>query len=327
MLCRDAARWFVGAREPFVADALPVSGGKGELMAAGIPARYADAIARAALGAGIAVRTMQAAPWAWAASVDDGRRNVTRSLVVPGERALSVVQLRRGAVTGIRRLRESADIETRLGDVLAEGGNGETVERIMDGMATAAAFAGRARGPELLADSLRAAHGATIARRTRVLVLSAAAMLVVAAGVELWGVSRQLTAVRLERARLRGRVTRAMASRDSATMLEAQFGVVATLVRDAPQWTAVIVRLTRRLPDDAWLQSLSASGDSVSLVGEAEHAADVFEALRRDPMIAGLRADAPIRREITTDRAPVEHYGLTVSLTHAAFDAAPKEQP
>jgi Tfp pilus assembly protein PilN len=118
-----------------------------------------------------------------------------------------------------------------------------------------------------------------------------------------------------------------MAARDSATTLESQLGAVASEVRDAPRWTAVVANLTRRLPDGAWLQSLAASGDSVALVGEAAHAAEVFEALRRDAAFTGVRADAPIRREMAADRAPVERYGLTVRLAPAAFVMPREETP
>lgn len=327
VLCRDASRWFVGAREPYVADALPIPGAHGDVMAAAIPARYPDAIARAASGAQIEVRTLQAAPWAWSASVDTAQRGTTRALVVPAVGSVDVVWLARGAVTGIRRLRNGADAGARLDAVLADESAGLAVQRIPDGMAIAAAFADRARGPELLPEASRVSHRAAVVRRARWLGLVAATLLLAAAGVELWGVQRELALVRAERAELRGRVTRAMSSRDSATALEAQLGAVAGEVRDAPRWTAVVANLTQRLPDDAWLQSLAASGDSVALVGESTRAADVFEVLRRDPAIAGVRADAPIRREMTTDRAPVERFGLTLRLARSAFVAAPKETP
>ena len=326
VLCRDASRWFVGAREAFVADALPIAGANGDVMAAAIPARYADAIVRAASSARIELRTVQPAQWAWAASLDRSQRTTTCALVVPGSRAFDVVWLALGAVTGARRLREGADVEARLDALLADG-DATTVVRIADPMAVAAEHAGCARGPELLPESVRASRHATVMRRARTIALAAAAMLVVAAGIELWGVQRQLAMVRAERALLRARVTRAMASRDSATSVESQLGVVATEVREAPRWTVVIANLTERLPGDAWLQSLAASGDSVTLVGESAHASEVFEVLRRDPAIAGVRADAPIRREMPADGAPVERLGLTIRLTPAALTTMPESAP
>lgn len=330
VLGRDASRWFVGAREPFVADALPVAGTKSEVIAAALPARYADAVSRAAKGAGIQLRTMQAAPWAWAASVERTRRASTRAVVASDECALNLIWLSAGAVTGIRRLRNGEDADARADALLHDGGDAGAVHRIADAMAVAARFADRARGPELLPESAHLAHRNAVARHARALLMAAAAVFVLAAGLELWGAKRQLAQVRAERETLRARVTGAMASRDSAVALEAQLGAVATEVREAPRWTAVIAALTARLPNDAWLQSLTASGDSVSLVGESVHAAEVFETLRRDPAIAGVRADAPIRRESSADRAPVERYGLTVRLAPAAMAEpvlAPKEAP
>jgi len=182
VLCRDASRWFVGAREAFVADALPIVGATGDVMAAATPARYADAIVRAASSARIEIRTVQPAPWAWAASLDRSRRVTTRALVVPGSRAFDVVWLALGAVTGARRLREGADLEARL-DVLLADGDAGTVVRIADPMAVAAEHADRARGPEFLPESVRASRRATVMRRARTIALAAAAMLVVAAGI------------------------------------------------------------------------------------------------------------------------------------------------
>jgi hypothetical protein len=146
------------------------------------------------------------------------------------------------------------------------------------------------------------------------LVGGAAALLVLSAGIELVSVRRQLAAVRAERAALRERVARAMASRDSATVLETRLAVIASEIAGTPRWTAVIAGLSRDLPADASLTSFAASGDSIALAGQAAHAADVFEALRRHPGITGIRADAPIRREMAPDRAPVERFSVTVRM-------------
>jgi hypothetical protein len=327
VLSRDAGRWFVGARESFTVDALPVSGARGEIIAAAIPSRYANAIGRAAGTARMEVHTVQAAPWAWAASVRAAKVRPVRAAVVSGSHSTDVLWLDHGSVTGIRRVRSGERAVSQLHDVLGDDESNGAVQHIADGASLAARFAHGARGPELLAEPARAHRRAVVARRTRWLATATAAVLLLAAGVELWGTRRQLAIVRAERAALRDRVSRAMASRDSATALEAQLGAVVSEVSEAPRWTSVIARLADRLPDGAWLQSLSASGDSVSLVGASAQAGDVFEALRRDPAIAGVRADAPIRRETSGDRAPVEHYGVTIRLTRAAMSAIPEPTP
>jgi hypothetical protein len=336
VLTRDAGRYFVGAREPFVADAVPVAGANGDVIAAALPARYAEAVARAATAVGMSVRTMQPAPWAWVASLESGRRQAARALVVRGggARSSDVVWLARGEVTEVRRVR-AGDATSELETLLErEASSGASVE-IGDATGLAAAFADRARGPELLPEWARAERRAEISRRARALAIGAAAMLLMAAGIELFGVRHQLATVRAERTALHPRVMQAMASRDSAAALETQLGAVAVEVSGAPRWTGVIANLTRMLPLDAWLTSITASGDSVSLVGEAARAADVFDALRRDSSIAGIRADAPIRREVTADRTPIERFSVTVRLTRAALttmpvaehDGSPREEP
>jgi Tfp pilus assembly protein PilN len=196
-----------------------------------------------------------------------------------------------------------------------------------DAASVAAQFADLARGPELVAESARAARRTAAKRLTRRLIHAAAAMLLLAAGLELWGTYRQLAQVRAERAALRERVSRAMASRDSAATLEAQLGALSSEVRTAPRWSIAIARLADRLPGDAWLESLSAAGDSLSLVGASAQAGDVFEALRRDPAISSVHADAPIRRDMSSDRGTVEHYGVTIRLTPAALTTVPEATP
>lgn len=326
VLSRDASRWFVDAREPFVADAVSISGAPGEVMAAAMPGRYADAISRAALLAGIEVRTIQAAPWAWAAS-RGGRRRERRTLIVSGDRFSTIVRIENGTVADVRRIRSGADRQARIDAMLAEHGDATTAEHVADGAMTAAAFAAQARGPELLGQAGRASHRAEVVQRARLLAIAAAAMLVVAAGVNFWGVHRQLMMVEAERARIRRDVARAMASRDRVVAVEAQLAVVAAQVQGAPRWTAVIANLTQFVPDHASLQSLTAAGDSVALVGESPRAADVLEQLRRDPAVTGLRADAPIRREVSADHPPIEHFAFTVRLAQSSLVSGPEKQP
>ena len=341
VLTRDAARYFIGARETQVADALPISSAAGEAIAAALPARYATAIVRAAEGAKIGVRSIQPAWWAWAELVAPSERGATRALVIRDERGVDVVRVDRGEIVGVRRFRVGDDLTARVQGALAElGAERASTAAIGVGAAElshssrplgdgdspaelAAAMAARARGPELLPDAARRERRATVVRHARRLALGAAGLLLFSAGVELWGLHRQLAAVRRERAKLSAAVARAIVSRDSATALEAQLDALSAETRTAPRWTGVIADLTQQLPDDAHLLSLTAMGDSVAIVGEAAHAADVFEALRRDARVAGVRADAPIRREFTADRTPVERFSVTARLTPAALTTIP----
>lgn len=342
-LTRDAARWFVGAREPQVVDAVPVRGGG--VVAAALSARYAESIVSAAAGAGILVRAIQPAPWAWAALVEKADRVRVRALVVPGASGAEVVRLDAGAVVESPRVRPgdamSAQVRALLDAWGATGsaavmvgtaGQAESLVATLgigrmagrdDPMALAAAMAASVRGPDLMPDGARSAQRLVVSRTARWLALAAAALVLLAAGVELWGVHRQLAAVERERAEIHARVERAIASRDSATTLEAQYAAVSSDAQTAPRWTAVLVDLTRALPGDAHLTSLMAAGDSVTLAGEATNAAAVFDALRRDLRIAGVRADAPIRREFAPDRTQVERFSVVVRLAAAGLTAMP----
>lgn len=343
-LTRDASRWFVGAREPQVVDALPVS--SGGVMAAALAARYAEAIVRAASGADITVRTIQPAPWGWASLLQQADRSTVRAMVVPDASGADVLRLAGGVVMEARRVRPGATMFTQVCALLDEqGASGAAavvigagalaealvttlgirgIARDAEPIALAAERAASVRGPELLPEGARALHRAGVARTARRLALVAAALALAAAGVELWGAHRQLSAVERERAAIHAQVERAIATRDSALMLEAQYAAVSSDASAAPRWTAVLAGLTRALPGDAHLTSLTAAGDSVMLAGEAERAADVFDALRRDPRIAGVRADAPIRREFAPDRSQVERFSVVVHLSPAGLTAMPE---
>jgi hypothetical protein len=343
-LTRDASRWFVGAREPQIVDAVP-TGIASAVVAAAVPMRFAEAIVRAGKSAGIAVRTVQPAPWGWAALLEPARRDSTLAMVVPGPHGVDIIQLARGTVTAVRRLRIGDGLTHELNTLLAaEGatgasavviGSGALAESLTTGLGVrgiarrddaaglAASMAAHVRGPELLPEDARAAHAVGVTRTARTLAFAATALALMAAGVELWGGHRQLAGLKQERATIHNHVERAIAARDSVTVLEAQFSVVATTAHAAPRWTAVLVDLTRALPDDAHLVSFAAAGDSIMLVGEAAHAADVFDALRRDVRIAGVRADAPIRREFGAGRSQVERFSVIARLTPAGLTAMP----
>ena len=309
VLSRDAARHFVGAREEYVADGAPIPGSDA-VLAAAVPARVADAVLRAAEQAGLQVRSIQAAPWSWAASLGRARRESVCTLMAPSDRAMSVVSLTRGAIADVRRLRRD--------DASLEAAAGMVVE-IADGATVAATFAERAQGPELLPESAMVARDAAMRRLGWKIGIAAAALVVLSAVMELASPGHQLALVRAERAALRPNVARALASRDSATLLETQLSLVSAEVEKAPRWTGVIANLTRAVPQNAWLTSFVAAGDSVALVGQAADAADVFEALRRTPGVVGIRADGPIRREMSSgsDRMPVERFSVTVKLSRA----------
>lgn len=175
----------------------------------------------------------------------------------------------------------------------------------------AARFSTRASGPVLLPESERALLAHDARRANVVRFAAAAAFLAAAAGVELWGLSREHDAIVAERARLREPVTRALAVRDSLGEVGSRLATIRAASASSPRWAPLLVALSERLPDDAFLVSLRADRDSLRLEGEAARAEGVFDALRGVRGFSALRPDGPIRQEIAEDGSTSERFTLS----------------
>lgn len=175
----------------------------------------------------------------------------------------------------------------------------------------AARFAPRALGPRLLPDSERAMLQRKAKRANVVRFATAAALLIAAAALQLWGLSREHDAIVAERVRLREPVTRALAVRDSLGQVANRLATIRSASTTAPRWAPLLVALSARLPDDAFLLSLRADGDSLRLEGEAARAEGAFDALRRVQGLAALRPDGPIRQQIAEDGSTSERFTLS----------------
>ena len=178
----------------------------------------------------------------------------------------------------------------------------------------AARFATRASGPSLLPESERAILAHDARRANVVRFAAAAAFLVAAAGVQLWGFSREHDAIVAERAHLRDRVTRALAVRDSLGEVANRLATIRAASVSSPRWAPLLVALSERLPDDAFLLSLRADRDSLRLEGEAARAEGVFDALRKVHGFSALRPDGPIRQEIAEDGSTSERFTLSAPM-------------
>ncbi|HUG38903.1 MAG TPA: PilN domain-containing protein [Longimicrobiales bacterium] len=132
----------------------------------------------------------------------------------------------------------------------------------------------------------------------------------IAAGLlELWGLGRELEAVRAERTALADRVAEVMAQRDALRGLQGAITALDSLEMTIPVWSGLVTEVARHLPDDAHLAALRGERDSVAIEGVALEAARVFAALRDVPGVSRVVARAPIRREQEGPRA-VERFSL-----------------
>jgi len=183
----------------------------------------------------------------------------------------------------------------------------------IDGGTLSAMYGAVGAGPGLYPEGMYAASRAGSQRLARQLGGIAAALVIIAAVLVLWGAKRELRATVGERAAIRSEVARALALRSDIGGLDARAAMIATLRSSTPHWSSVISSVARALPADAHLTSIQAHADTIVLEGVATRAGGVFEALQRDPDITTVHSNAPVRQQLQ-DGTPVEHFGVAARL-------------
>jgi hypothetical protein len=364
LLSRNASRYFVHARGPQVVGASWIGrqkrgeGGPAPLIAAAASARLIAVIRAAAEQSGWTVDSIAPAETAWSASARRlwpafGRE--AAQVVVAQDDRTDVLHLDGGQLIGVRRFRGGAvdaamiadtvrsfrrigiagaaparrDLVTALEQagvrVLLPAGDAAA---IAGGDVLAAQFAGETEGS---GPTLRSEDAATV-DRVRATKLTwaisgvAAALLVLSAGVELWGVTHQLRVVREERAALRGQITATLVGRTTLESMYRQVAALNTIDRTAPQWSAVIASLSEAVPQDAHLTAIRTRQDSLVVDGLGEHAARVFDALASTPGLIEVRSAAPVRREAQDDGSALEHFTIAARVEPSS-ERAPSPSP
>jgi hypothetical protein len=217
------------------------------------------------------------------------------------------------AVVGPLESRRSFEdaVETR-GLALLE--LGRSASQLQTPELLAAAGAPLVRRGELVPEALRLDRGRRAARLSVRLLSGAAAMLLLSAGLELWGVKREIAAVEDERRAIRGVVAQAIELRQTVEGIQDRLDGLAAAEAAASRWSGVIADVADHLPSDAHLISLRGAADTLVLEGVAGRAAGAFEGLRGAPGVIGVRAEAPIRQESQDSGATVERFSLGARL-------------
>jgi hypothetical protein len=215
-----------------------------------------------------------------------------------------------GASTGASGLR--GELQSR-GLPLLEGPDRSTWDDGPD--ALAAKWASRAVGLELVPDRVRLAREQRVRGLSHRLLACATALLLLSAGLELWGTHRELDAVRHQRSAIRGTVAQAMELRATMEGIETRLTALAAAETGASRWSGIIAEVAEHLPPDAHLIGMRGSADSLLLEGVAARSAGVFESLQLAPGVAGVRAEAPIRQEGQDSGAAVERFSLGARLS------------
>jgi hypothetical protein len=361
LLARGAARYFVGARTPQVVGASLAGrrtrGAPTPVIAAAAPARLIAAIRHAAQQTGWSIETIAPAEGAWASAALEVWPSFARQrsfALVAHEDRTDLLEVDDGLLIGVRRFRAGADDAAMVADAVGAGarvgvlGAVSSRRRLIDALASlgvavqapagewagvaddpnalAAHFAGRELGPVLRGEDSLMADRAAARRMVWRVAAAAAALFVVAAALELWGVNHQLAAVRAERERIRPEIASTMVGRTTVDAASRHLSALTQVERTAPHWSSVIASVSDALPDDAFLMALRTRDDSLIVDGLADHAARVFDALMKSRALADVKAAAPVRRELQENgTVALEHF--TIGARVVPPSAAPGVTP
>lgn len=362
LLGKNAARYFLTARGSQTIGAYQWRGAKGEaapVLAAAAPARFVGAVYAAAREAGWTIAAVTPAEGAWAAAAvamwpTFGRG--TAQLLVHEDDRIVLIELERGQVANVRRFRGgAADAElianairtaqpegnASVGAIGLPAGRhelvralgalgiavnpipGEWVDYADVAEVVAALAAGASTGPVLASEAVRATGKARAQRLTLIVASVAALLFVIAAGMELWGVKRELAAVQAQREAIRPQVSATLIGRSSLEDAYKRLATIAEAQRAAPRWAPILAELTERLPDDAYFTTVRTRGDSLVVDGMAASASKVYAAIAASPELKSLRAPAPVRRQSQEGGDPMERFTLAATLSGATTSAAP----
>ena len=349
LLSRNASRYFANARGPQIVGAVSrVRQNRGALVpviAATASARMLAAIRAAADASGWTVEHVAPAESAWAGAVPTVWPALTRTsawVLIAHDDRTDLLQIEGARLAGVRRFRAgatdaaliaatvgraatigisgapasrgpAADALTALGISVAQPGRDWSAIAEQPSL-LAAHFAGGDAGPVLRpegADALDRQRAQTVAWRTASV---AAALIVIAAAIELWGVHRQLRLVREERARLQPQIASTLIGRTTVDATYRQVSALGAIDRAAPQWSVVIAAVSAAVPHDAHLTAIRARADSVVVDGLGAHAARVFDALQQTHLLSDVKATAPVRRELQDDGVALDHFTIAARL-------------
>lgn len=293
---RNVARYFPDAAEPMTVAVQPVRGSRTSWIVAIAPTAVVTAAYEETAKGGVALGAVVPAQAAWAGAAGEGAVTVRHGDVTWR------LEVARGELLAVRRVPASLEATLPPSRVLAR-----TDE---EAVRAATRDAHRVSVLHLVPDAIRAARAAAARRFVRIAGVAAAALLILSAGVNLWGERRELESLRARRAQHAAAVRATMLLQDTLTGATDRIGAIAGVDARAERWSAVIAQVAGALPPDAYLTAFRAEADSVSLEGQATNAAGVFAAMRTAPGIMAVRATAPVRQEGGAGQPVVERFLL-----------------
>lgn len=177
-------------------------------------------------------------------------------------------------------------------------------------------------GLVLLPDEARAGWTRRLRARAAALAAAAVALLMVAAGLHLWGLDRELAAVERARAAISERVSRASTTRDAAESLGALLTSVRDLRPERPRWTRVVAELADALPSSAYLDELSVTDRGILLTGSARSPSALIARLEDAPLFRDATLES-----VTRGSGGPDAFRIVVHLPGGDAPAATPEAP
>ncbi|HEV2148329.1 MAG TPA: PilN domain-containing protein, partial [Longimicrobiaceae bacterium] len=173
-------------------------------------------------------------------------------------------------------------------------------------------------------EAQRAAAARRIRQRAVAFLSASVVVLLLSAGVHLWGVRRELELVQSRRAAIADAVADAQRARESVNGLRMRLETLAELEEKAPRWTPQFAALAQALPDSAYLQALTADSTGLRLGGLARSASGVVPALQASPRFDRVALAAPLRWD--SDDAG-ERFDVAASLEEPPRSAPSRSTP
>lgn len=312
-LAREPSKYFAVGSGAHVVQAAAGRGASGTTphFVSAAPEHVITTLIAAAESAGFGVGSIAPAQVAWAAAATSGAGKPGGAMVamVQLDGRADILELDEGRIVGVRRFpaRPSAPFE-RSGapgvalTVVARAG-GEAVDIAARNAIAPDEFS-------LWPDRVYLERARATRRSAARWATAAAVCVAVAAMIAWFGAGRELARLSAQRASIRPQVAVALATRDSLAALTARAADLRAFDTAAPRWSGVLADLARLLPDEASFATVRASGDSLVMTGEAEHASAAFSALSRAPAIEGIRAQAPIQQHVVDGEVVAERFTI-----------------
>jgi hypothetical protein len=352
LLARNGARYFMRARGPQVVGVVaPPSRSRdaSSVLAAAAPTRVVDALHDAARAVGWTVSSVTPAEAAWVAAARELWPGLARGrgdVLVQRQGRTTLVEIGDGRCAGVRHFRAGAADAALVAEAVAPTAGGTTLRLGAFGMSAtdevksalgergigidtppeswqeeaatpevlAAAFAGRAPGPFLWSERTRAERHARVRRATYAVAAAAGVLFAAAGAARLWGVERQLGAVKAERTAIRPAVAATLVGQMSVEDASREIAALSGVERNAPRWAPVLAELSAGLPRDAYLSGFHTRGDSLTVDGLAASASRAFDVMEASPHLADVHVPAPVRRESQQGGPPMERFTIAAVL-------------